>query len=294
MEEAKGVDKIHEAAEEVQSQQVIHPNQDVPHNNFQNLSQYVQEALLAEAINEGYGLAVMQKVLCAASGLATPILDEISEMPSEEEAIIIARVKCVAHSDAVEGGQQISPVGVLDCSTVVAMHVAGRPLLLETIGARTPIDDWSRRHFNNRSYQTPDGLESPKEATVAHLATLIGYQRLVVGWRLGLDLASLGLGVSTVLAIDLSTDPVVRAFFQDLVQEGSVAKDAVDLIMSKSELPIPITLACAILTGNQVNLRDSQMEERDVVREAYIIGPIWLSSVVRLENGEVPRNGKLR
>ena len=46
---------------------------------------------------------------------------------------------------------------------------------------------------------------------------LIGDQRLVVGWRLGLDLSSLDLGVSTVLAIDLSTDQVVRAFLQDVV-----------------------------------------------------------------------------
>ena len=110
---------------------------------------------------------------------------------------------------------------------------------ISKIGATNRLMDW----------------KAPKEATVAHLATLIADQRLIVGWRLGLDLASLGFGVSTVLANDLSTDPVVRAFFQDLVQDGNVAKDATDFLMSKPELHSPITLGCAILTGNQVNLR---------------------------------------
>ena len=162
--------------------------------------------------------------------------------------IIIATVKCLAHAVPVEGSQQVAPAGVLDCSTVVAMDVAGRPLLLETIGARAPGNDWSRRHFENRSYQPPDGYESPKQASVAHLATLIGDQRLVVGWRVRLVLASLGLGVRTVLSIDLSTDPVVRAFFQDLLEGGGVAKDAADFITSKPELAVPITLASAIFT----------------------------------------------
>ena len=81
-------------------------------------------------------------------------------------------------------------------------------------GLRPPGDDWPRPHFKNHRYQPPNGLESPKDATVAHLARLIGDQRLVVGCRLGLDLASLGIGVTTMLAIDLAKDPVVRTFFK--------------------------------------------------------------------------------
>ena len=160
----------------------------------------------------------MQRVPCDAKGLATLILDEVQEMPNEDEVIIIATFK-FAHADAVEESEQVAQAGVLDCSTVVAMDVAGRVLLLETIGARPAGDDWARRHFKNRSYQPPDGLESPKDATLAHLATLIFDQRLVVGWRLGFDLASLGIGVNTVLAIDLSTDHMVRVFFQDLEKQ---------------------------------------------------------------------------
>ena len=60
----------------------------------------------------------------------------------------------------------------------------------------------------------------------AHLATRKGDQRLVVGWRLGFDLASLELRATTVLAMDLPTNPVVRAFFQDLVKLGGEEMNA--------------------------------------------------------------------
>ena len=110
-------------------------------------------------------------------------------MPGEQEVLILATVKSVAHADAVEGSQQVSPAGVLDCSTLVAMDAAGRLLLLETIGARHADDEWARRHFKNRSYQLPDVLESQRHAAVPHMATLIGDQRLVFVRRLCFDLA---------------------------------------------------------------------------------------------------------
>ena len=64
-----------------------------------------------------------------------------SRMPSEEEGIIIATVKWVAHAAAVQGRQQVAPAGMLDCRTVVAMDVAGRPLLWGTIAAPAPVDE---------------------------------------------------------------------------------------------------------------------------------------------------------
>ena len=185
-------------------------------------------------------------------------MNEIQESPDAEYAVILATVKCVAHADAVEGSEQEAPAGVLDCSTVVAMDPAGRVLLLETMGARASNDDWPRRHFKNRSYQPPQGLESPKDAVVAHLATLIGDERLVVGWRLGYDLASLGLGVTRVMAIDLASDPVVRNLLQELLQtQSDVPQEVVDFLMNKPALPIPITMACALFTSNKVNLRNA-------------------------------------
>ena len=117
-------------------------------------------------------------------------------------------------------------------------------------------------------------MESQKDATVAHMARLIGDQRLVVCWRLGFDLASLGLGITIVLAIDPATDPVVRSFFQDLVELGGVAKDAEDFILHKPELPNPFTMAYGIFTGSKINLRYTQAEERDVVGDAYFIAAI--------------------
>ena len=53
-----------------------------------------------------------------------------------------------------------------------------------------------------------------------------------------------------MFAINLATDPVVRAFFQDLVKHGGVAQDATDSLMKKPELLLLSTLACAIFTAN--------------------------------------------
>ena len=64
--------------------------------------------------------------------------------------------------------------GMLESSTVGALDAAGRLVLLDTMGVRTADDDWARRHFKNRNYQPPDGLQRPKDATVANLATLLG------------------------------------------------------------------------------------------------------------------------
>ena len=82
----------------------------------------------------------MNKVQCAQNGLKTSILDEIQQRASEEEAILIAITKCMAHAVAVEGSQKVVPAGVLDWSNVEAMDMAGRTLLLEKIGARAGGD----------------------------------------------------------------------------------------------------------------------------------------------------------
>ena len=149
-----------------------------------------------------------------------------------------------------------------------------------------------RRHFKNRSYQPPDGLESPKQATVTHLVTLIGDQRLVVCWRLGFDLASLGLGITIVLAIHPATDPVVRAFFQDLVKQYGLSKTAVDFLSSTPELPLAPTLGSSIFTGNKLNLLNTQFEERDIVRGAYFLSAVWRLLGARSETGVVAKGDK--
>ena len=108
-------------------------------------------------------------------------------------------------------------------------------------------------------------------AVVAHLATLIWDQRLVVSGRLGFDLEWLGFRVITVLAIELATDQVFRAFFQDLVKLGGVVKNAEDFILYKRELPLPITMACALFTGTKSNLSYIQADESDEMRNVYSI-----------------------
>ena len=217
----------------------------------------------------------MQRIPCGAKPLATPYLSEIQESPDAEYAVFLATVKCVAHAEAVEGSEQEAPAGVIDCSTVVAMDPAGRVLLLETRGAPASNDDWARRHFKNRSYQPPQGLESPKNALVAHLATLIGDERFF-GWRIGYDLASLRLAVTSVMVFDLSTDPVMRNHLQKLIQaQGDLPQEVAHFIMKKPALLVPITMACGLLTSMKVTLRNAPVPERDVLRDAYFIAAMW-------------------
>ena len=104
-------------------------------------------------------------------------------------------MNCVAHTDALEGSEQVAPAGVLDCSTVVAMDAGARVLLVDPMVTRAAGDEWARRHFKNRSYQPAEGFQSPKNAVIAYLATMIGEQRLLVSWLLGFDLTSLGFAI---------------------------------------------------------------------------------------------------
>ena len=93
----------------------------------------------------------------------------------------------------------------------------------------------------------------------------IGHKRLVAVCQLGLDLTSLEIGGTTALAIDLSTDPLMRAFFHHIMKQGSEAKSVADFITRKPVLPSSITMACALFKGNRINLSYGQMEVRDAV-----------------------------
>ena len=102
LEEAQGVEKIFAATRAVPAKLEIDHVQHIPVNNFQKLARYEQDALVGEALDEGYGLTVIQRVHGGAKGLSTPIFDEVQEMPTEDEVVIIATVKCVAHAVAVD------------------------------------------------------------------------------------------------------------------------------------------------------------------------------------------------
>ena len=75
----------------------------------------------------------------------------------------------------------------------------------------------------------------------------------------------LRLGIFAVSAIDLVTDSVVRAFLQDVVKLGGMAKDVEDFILRKPALRVPITMECAHLIGTNVDLRYAQLPKRDVI-----------------------------
>ena len=82
--------------------------------------------------------------------------------------------------------------------------------------------------------------------------------------------------VTTVLAVDLATDPVVRTFLQEVLKlVGNVPKDVGDFILTKPALPVLIIMAFALFTGMKVHLRNGPVPQRDVLRDAYFIAGIW-------------------
>ena len=130
--------------------------------------------------------------------------------------------------------------------------------------------------FQKSELSAATRLGKPEECSGSTFGYADRSERLVVGWRLGFDLASLCLGVMSVMAIDLATNPGVRTFLQELVKVGgNVPKEVDDFILNKPAFPVPIRMACALFTGTKVNLRNEQTHERDVLRDAYIISAIW-------------------
>ena len=117
-------------------------------------------------------------------------------------------------------------------------------------------------------------MEKPKDAVFGYLAPLLGDQALNVGWRLVLELASLGLGVNLVMAIDLSTAPVVPDFFAGISNSSSAWEVGQEFVQYKVALPLPITSACGLFTGTKVNLLQGPIPQRDVLRDAYFIASV--------------------
>ena len=129
LEGPQGFDKIFAAVLEAPAQLCIDPVQDIPTNNFQKLPGYEGDPLFGYGIYDGYALGVFQPVPCWAKGLVTPILDDVQEMPNEDEAIIITILKCAAQAESVEPSEQETPASMLDFSTALTMDLTRRPLL---------------------------------------------------------------------------------------------------------------------------------------------------------------------
>lgn len=70
--------------------------------------------------------------------LARPILQDAQESAMKEQETLVATLKCVADSNALEGTQQVAPTGMVDCSLTQAMDAAGRLLPLEHNGSSRP------------------------------------------------------------------------------------------------------------------------------------------------------------
>ena len=80
---------------------------------------------MSAAIKAAYGRDVIQRVQCGAKRLASPIVDEIRDNLNEDDVVHSATVNGLGHLDGVEESEQGAPAGLLDCSTVASMDVAG-------------------------------------------------------------------------------------------------------------------------------------------------------------------------
>ena len=89
-------------------------------------------------------------------------------------------------------------------------------------------------------------------------------------------MASLGLGIRSLMGIDLAREPVVRTFLQELVKvQCNAPKEVEDFILNKQALSVPIIIACALFMSTKVDLGSPTIPEREVLRDAYFISAIW-------------------
>ena len=77
------------------------------------------------------------------------------------------------------------------------------------------------------------------------------------------------------MAIDFSTDPVLRDFVRDIVNDGGATKDVAEFILHKPALAPPITTGYALFFGMKMNLYRARVAERDVLPDAYFTAEIW-------------------
>ena len=108
------LDQILAAARNTPGELGIDPDSHVPQSTRQQLPQYEFEPLPRAAIDNGYGLGIMQETPCSVPSLASPYLMEMQASPEERSAVIIATVKCVAHAEAVEASKERDQADVLD------------------------------------------------------------------------------------------------------------------------------------------------------------------------------------
>ena len=82
---------------------------------------------------EDCAVAVM-RVPSAANGLPQRILDDVQEIPNEEEELVISTVNCEPENGAVEESEQVAPGLVLEFSTLMPMDEAVRLQMTEPMG----------------------------------------------------------------------------------------------------------------------------------------------------------------
>ena len=165
--------------------------------------------------------------------------------------------------------------GELYCTVFAAVDSVGRPLIVRTV-ARP--EDWdqplARQHPNNKEYWPPVQSQTGRRTVVKSLRSLVGNNRLIVGWDTSFDLASLGIGVCSTLTVNLATDPEVRQCLLQHMGRG-VENRYLPLLDDFPRVSIPITLGMEALSSRQVKTRENFTTQPDLLRDAFFHATLW-------------------
>ncbi|KAF0146760.1 MAG: hypothetical protein FD187_3213, partial [bacterium] len=190
-----------------------------------------------------------------------------------EKVIIIASTLNVA--SPVMGVQNNT---VVEPSVVIALDYYGRVLLAVIVNANMP--DQKRRLWPNVRIDTTTVYGFDLAQVRAEVLKLIGYDVVVVGWKIGATLAALHISLPAAQVIDLSTEPHIRRLVNEV---NTVNYDAFAI----AHLPLPE--AVYWLSRKALNLRHrDDGDYRDSFVEAQMVDAIWrATSSVILEQRRV-------
>ena len=137
----------------------------------------------------------------------------VGDMHSQSQLndlIIIVTNKCVRPRPKSESDPW-DAAGELHCTVFAAVDSVGRPLIVRTVARPEDWNQpWARQHPNNKEYWPPVQSQTGRPTVVNSLRSLVVNNRLIVGWDTSFDLASLDIGVSSTMMVNLATDPEVR------------------------------------------------------------------------------------
>ena len=174
-----------------------------------------------------------------------------------EKAIIISTIKSF---DGVDRNHY-----KVDCSFFVAMTAKFQVLILAVI--RQEDDTESRRLWPNMRADVQPEFAMKKKQIRQYLAEMLGYDTLLVGWKVEADLAAIGLTLPAIQVVDMAAEEIPR---QNIMASTRIAGIEKDL----THLKLPEVFA--LLPEVAINIRYIDREDiRDPLIDAAAITTLW-------------------